>query len=186
VNIIDNRRKHKTEKKVVRNGAVSDPDPDEATIPTGSAIINMARAKMIKLIISDITRNGQKFLAAALKNPDNEDFPEEALRLSKIPPFRKAPSNIPIRISNNNPIGKEDIRFLKPEPISPNTSRSIPSFSLSVIMLPPNADLMNPFIGNATRETVRSDPSQISNIPFHAFRVLQKPDARALNIFITN
>ena len=183
---MDKRKKHKTEKKMVKNSAVSDPDPDEDVILMGSTIINMTRAKMIKLIISDITRNGQKFFAEALKNPDNEGFSEEALRLSKMPPFRKAPSNIPIRISNSNPAGNEDIRFLNPGPKSPITSRSIPSFSLSVIILPTNADLKNPLIGIATRETVRSDSNQISSIPFHAFRVLQKPDARAINIFITN
>jgi len=169
---------------IVMNVAVSDPKSDCATILTGRIKERNKSTRMIAPIIRDITRNGQKFLAHAVKNSFPENFEAEPLRELKIPPEIKAFSNIPKSKSSNNPAGKDAKMPLKTEPRSPRTSISNPSCSRSFIMLSPKPDFRNPFNGNATRETISSDPNQIRRIPFHAFRVRQNPEASDLNIFI--
>jgi hypothetical protein len=139
---------------------------------------------MIKVIIKDTTRNGQKFTAEALKNSLAENSFAEPLMLLNSPPVRKALRMKDASIEIKKPVEKEDNKLVNVTPISAKTSILIPLISFSVIMLFPISVSNEAFNGRATRITGISDENQTIRIPFHDFSDRKVAFLTAIIIFI--
>jgi hypothetical protein len=161
-------------------------DSDRLAIETGRTIIKIAINKIIMLIISEITKNDQKFFTEALKNSEDEKVPDIPLRLLNNPPERKELTRKPIIIIMNNPLEKYDLKLLKLAPRSAKASTLKPSASFSVIMLFPNPALSALFIGIATRLASKNEHNHAITIPFHDFMERNIPVFKEVRIFIND
>jgi len=159
-------------------------DSDELTISMAISIIIPETKIIIKLIISVIIRNDQKFFAQAAKKSEDENLSFSLLRLLKRPPVRKALTTKPIKDTNKKPPEINDIRLLKTGPRSVKAIRLKPSSSSSVIILAPNAELIEFLRGIATIVIRIRNQSQIIKTPFHDFKERRKPDFIESRIFI--
>lgn len=61
------------------------------------------RKKMMIEVTIVIIRNGQKYFEEALKNSDDEKFPDVSFNALNNPPVRNAFKSIPIKIITNSP-----------------------------------------------------------------------------------
>ena len=150
----------------------------------GAAIISPVKKLIINLVINEIIRNGQKFLAEDLKNSEEVKRVLSFLKPLKRPPARKIFRIKPISITNNNPAEKNETITFKAEPRSVKISVLKPSASFSVIMLLPNPAFKAPLRGIANNETRMSIKNQVIKIPLHAFSEVTAPDTNDLIIFI--
>ena len=131
------------------NAVLSEIFSDEFKIFTGISIIMTDKISIARKIIEDIVRNDRKFFAPALKNSGTEKATIYFLWPLNNPPARKVFIIKPIRRLNKKPSVKEaNIKF-RFDPRSAKTSGSKPSASFSVIVLLPNADIMDPLTGIA-------------------------------------
>jgi len=140
-------------------------------------------ARINRFIINKMTRNAGKFAADALQKLENERLTFVSRTPANNPPVRKA-FTIKYTITiMNKPLPKEETILPNPSR-SVKTSISIPSASLSVIMLDPNPDLKAPFKGKATIAAIIRVTSHTARIPFHDLNERIAPDLKAKNIFI--
>lgn len=158
----------------------SDPETKAAVKPRMAPDINMK----IMVTVKDMSRNDQKFLEHASKNPANENLSLPFFRLSKSPPVKKEFTIKDIVNRNRNPEMRDENVVLNTGPRSRKTSGSKPSASLSVIMLLPKADFIAPLNGMTIRETRISENNHKSKTPFHDLRVRVNPEPKELHIFI--
>jgi hypothetical protein len=136
------------------------------------------------LITDKITRNDQKYLAEALKNSPVENLPYDSYSILNNPPERNILRRKPTTNKRKNPDERYDIRLVRASPKSEKTSKSIPSISLSVIMLLPKPEFKDPLTGSARRLTNNSDKNQIIKIPFHDFSERKTAILTAIKTFI--
>ncbi len=91
----------------------SDMVSEEPIIIKGITIIMIERNSIINVIITEIIKNDQKFLAPFPKNSPDENPIQSLLRLLNNPAVRKAFATNPTRKTNKKPEDAEDIRVLK-------------------------------------------------------------------------
>jgi hypothetical protein len=151
----------------------------------GTAIINIIKRLIIKCIINEITKNGQKFLAEELKNAEELNLILSFLKPLNSPPVRKTFIIKPTNIMNIMPAEKKETIKLRVSPRSVKTSVLNPSASFSVIMLLPKAPFRPPLRGIANKDTRMKVRNQVIKILLHDFNELLVPDIIELRIFIS-
>lgn len=150
----------------------------------GNTMINNARDMMINQATRSIIRNDQKFFAEAFQKSDEENFSKGLPSKSNNPPVRNAFTMKLTGIINKILFLKDATRLLKAVPGSVKASTSKPYLNFSTIMLELKPVFNTPFIGIASKRTMRRVIIRTIRAPFHNVSDLVAPDLTAFRIFI--